>query len=180
MVARDDGRLACFGCMEPVEAGEGVVWIGELGPFCDEECRDSWREEQRRPVPQRLAAVETILRSHGKRLERGAQTFAAMKPKDWTPRRLLTWVFGPGVFVLGLIGGFAIWLLQLRDTTRDAVKSAESASGAVHSLKADMGQMEARQRETAAALKAVSDGQFELVKRIDAVLMGRRPRKDDE
>ena len=139
-------------------------------------------EELRKAISHQALELTGSMRADREQCER---TFTEirdrMAPKPWTFKRALSWAFGPGLAVLGIVGGFAIWLLALRDTTRDATRSAEEAAGAVHSLKGDMRTLERRQDDTEAALHAVSEGQATLVDRIDKVLIGRgRPKKDEE
>lgn len=113
-----------------------------------------------------------------------AQTFRAiraeMAPKPWTFRRALAWIFGAGVPVLGVVGAAAIWLLALRDTTRDAVAGLESAVKAITAIRSDMRTMETRQAETAGAMKALHDGQSRAEDKLDRLLGRGRPKKDEE
>ncbi len=116
-----------------------------------------------------------------KELEASSTAIAAkLAPKPWTFRRALTWVFGAGVPVIATVGAIAMWLLALRDTTRDAVNGLESAAQAIKAIRSDMRTMETRQAETAGAMKALHDGQSRAEDKLDRLLGRIRPKKDEE
>lgn len=112
------------------------------------------------------------------------QTFGSLRremaPKPWTPKRIVAWVMGAGMPILGLIVGAAMWLLSLRDTTRDAVRGLEEAAQAVRAIRGDMRTMETRQNEAAGAMKALHDGQSRAEDKLDRLLGRIRPKKDEE
>lgn len=116
-----------------------------------------------------------------KELEASSAAIAArLAPKPWTFRRALTWVFGAGVPVIATVGAVAMWLLSLRDTTRDAVRGLDEAAQAVRAIRGDMRSMEVRQSEAAGAVKALSDGQQRAEDKLDRLLGRLRPKKDEE
>lgn len=141
---------------------------------------------------ERLARLEGEHDAVRERLERGAGTMdelrqaifralrAEMAPKPWTLRRILTWIFGAGVPLLGIVGAAALWLLALRDTTRDAVAGLGDAAKAITAIRADMRTMETRQAESAGAMKALHDGQSRAEDKLDRLLGRMRPKKDEE
>lgn len=155
---------------------------------------------------ERLARLEGEHDAVRERLERGAgtmddlrqaiaQTFGALRkeleassaaiaaklaPKPWTFRRALAWIFGAGVPVVATLGAAALWLLSLRDTTRDAVRGLDEAAQAVRAIRGDMRSMEVRQSEAAGAVKALSDGQQRAEDKLDRLLGRLRPKKDEE
>lgn len=116
-----------------------------------------------------------------KELEMSSAAIAAkLAPKPWTFRRALSWVFGAGVPVIAVVGAAAMWLLALRDTTRDAVSGLEGAVKAITAIRGDMRTMETRQSETAGAMKALHDGQSRAEDKLDRLLGRGRPKKDEE
>lgn len=116
-----------------------------------------------------------------KELETSSAAIAAkLAPKPWTFRRALSWVFGAGVPVIAVVGAAAMWLLALRDTTRDAVRGLDEAAQAVKAIRGDMRTMEVRQSEAAGAVKALHDGQQRAEDKLDRLLGRLRPKKDEE
>ena len=73
-----------------------------------------------------------------------------------------------------------MWLLALRDTTRDAVRGLDEAAQAVKAIRGDMRTMEVRQSEAAGAVKALHDGQQRAEDKLDRLLGRLRPKKDEE
>ena len=82
--------------------------------------------------------------------------------------------------VFALVGAIAMWLLALRDTTRDAAAGLEGAVKAITAIRGDMRLMETRQAETAGAMKALHDGQSRAEDKLDRLLGRGRPKKDEE
>lgn len=116
-----------------------------------------------------------------KELETSSAAIASkLAPKPWTLKRALGWAFGAGVPVFALVGAIAMWLLGLRDTTRDAAAGLESAAQAIKAIRGDMRTMETRQAETAGAMKALHDGQSRAEDKLDRLLGRIRPKKDEE
>ncbi len=116
-----------------------------------------------------------------KELETSSAAIAAkLAPKPWTFRRALSWVFGAGVPVIAVVGAAAMWLLALRDTTRDAVRGLDEAAQAVKAIRGDMRTMDVRQSEAAGAVRALSDGQKRAEDKLDRLLGRLRPKKDEE
>lgn len=127
---------------------------------------------------QTFTAVRRELETSAAKLS--ASIDARLAPKPWTFRRALSWVFGAGVPVLAMVGGAAMWLLALRDTTKDAARGLGDAVEAIRALKGDMRAMEVRQSEAAGAVKALSDGQQRAEDKLDRLLGRIRPKKDEE
>lgn len=109
------------------------------------------------------------------------QTFGSLRremaPKPWTPKRIVAWVMGAGMPILGLIVGAAMWLLSLRDTTRDAVNGLDSAAKAVTAIRGDMRSMESRAAEAAGTVRALGDGQKRVEDKLDRLLLRGAPRE---
>lgn len=113
--------------------------------------------------------------------DEGRRTFTALRremaPKPWTMRRVIGWGLGAGMPVLGLVLGAAMWLLSLRDTTRDAVNGLDSAAKAVTAIRGDMRSMESRAAEAAGTVRALGDGQKRVEDKLDRLLLRGAPRE---
>lgn len=138
-------------------------------------------DELRQAIAQQLQECRQTFGALRKELESSSAAIAAkLAPKPWTFRRALAWVFGAGVPALATVGAIAMWLLSLRDTTRDAVRGLEEAAQAVRAIRGDMRTMETRQNEAAGAMKALHDGQSRAEDKLDRLLGRIRPKKDEE
>lgn len=205
----------CLMCSEEVDGPHLFLEEGGagVGPFCGSECRGQWRHSvQGRPLPERISALEAELRRSTQRRVREertmqevktmielvsktaeqnrrevASTLVEMRKRDqMTLKRALSWLFSPpGFAVLGIIGGFAIWLLAQRDTTKDAVREAREAGAAVNALNGEVKILDRSQNETAGALRALTIGQTRVEDKLDRLLVGggsrrQTPRKEED